>query len=307
MGMRARVAIILLLSAAGATSADDAEDIEKGRYLFRAAGCTSCHTDADNEGVYLAGGRRLETPFGAFYSPNITPDPETGIGQWDFETFRRAVKEGVAPDGSRYYPVFPYTAYAAMTDEDVRLMKRYLDSVDPVSRANQGHELPWLLRWRWPLVFWQVLFHEAEEADEVRTISNPQLERGKYLVEALGHCGECHSERTMSGAVNPRRRLSGSLLGAEGEPAPNLTPDIETGIGRWSENDIVYYLETGGDPYGDYAGGLMAEVIDNGTKYLTVNDRMAIAAYLKNLPPRPQVVNPAKKEAPRKAQPDPWD
>lgn len=257
------------------------ESVERGRYLLAAAGCAACHTEPEG-GEYLAGGRALETPFGIFYAPNITPHPEHGLGLWREETFVSALREGLGPDG-HYFPVFPYTSYTRMRVEDARDLWAYLQSVDPVSKPNREHDLPWYLMRPLAARLWKWLFFERGEF-ELNPAKSNEWNRGAYLVRALSHCGECHTPRTPWGSMKESLALSGNPIGPEGDPVPNLTPDRETGLGKWSLRDIVWYLETGGTPDGDYAGSLMAEVIDHGTSRLTPADRQAIADYLKALP-----------------------
>lgn len=260
------------------------EVLERGAVLFAAAGCANCHTDRKNEGELLAGGRSLITPFGTFYAPNITPDPEHGIGDWSDEDFIRALREGVAPDGSHYFPSFPYTSYTNMTDEDMLAIKAYIFSLEPVAQEARPHELDFPYSQRWALPFWKWLHFEpgpkplAEGApDDVR--------RGAYLVEAVSHCGECHTPRDRLGGLDRSMWLAGSTDGAEGEKVPNITPDAATGIGDWSVDDITFLLGMGLLPDGDVVGSTMWEVVSDGTDQLSAEDQEAIAAYLMALPP----------------------
>ncbi len=277
-----------------AHAAPPSERVQRGEQVLRAGGCAACHTDPDRPDQFLAGGRALETPFGTFYAPNITPDPRHGIGGWRLEDLDRALRHGLAPDGGAYYPVFPYTTYTRMSDEDLAALKAYLDTVPPVARPNRPHRLPWWLAWRGVARLWQWLYfepgrHRPDPKHDAR------WNRGAYLVEALAHCAECHSPRTRLGAVDPRLRYAGTAQGPEGKPTPNITPDRETGIGRWSVADLADYLETGMDPGGDFAGGLMAEVIDQGTSHLPAEDREAIATYILSLSPiRHRVKSPKR-------------
>lgn len=256
--------------------------LERGRYLLAAAGCAACHTEPEG-GEYLAGGRALNTPFGIFYAPNITPHPEHGLGQWSEATFVSALREGTGPNG-HYFPVFPYTSYTRMRIEDARDLWAYLQSVPAISQPNRPHELPWYLVRSVAARVWKWSFFDRSDFEPDSTRSD-EWNRGAYLVRALSHCGECHTPRTPWGSVRESLELSGNPIGPEGDPVPNLTPERTTGLGKWSTRDIVWYLETGGTPDGDYAGSLMAEVIDHGTSQLTSEDRQAIAAYLQSLPP----------------------
>ena len=269
-------------------------EVARGEYLFRAAGCASCHTDVDNEGPYLAGGRAIKTPFGIFYTPNITPHPAYGIGQWNDDEFVRALTEGVAPDGRYYYPVFPYTAYTRLHKDDVLAIKAYLFTQPAVARPNRSHELSWYLQNRYVNWIWNQMYFSPGEFRS-RPDRTAAWNRGAYLVLAAAHCAECHTPRNRLGALNTQMLYAGTRNGPEGEVIPNITPDKKTGIGRWSKDDLSYYLETGGKPDGDYAGSLMAEVIDNGLRFLSKQDLQAIAHYILSLPPVEHAVRRKKK------------
>lgn len=272
-------ALLVLLAAAPAAAEPSAE---RGAYVFRAANCLSCHTAPG--GKPLAGGRALKTPFGTFYSSNITPDRTTGIGAWSAEDFVRALRDGVSPAGDHYFPVFPYPSFTRMTEADMRDLWDYLQTVPPVAQAERPHEVDAPYGWRWPLFAWKWLNFERGPlvADPQRS---PEWNRGRYLVQALGHCGECHTPRDRLGGLRSAMAMAGTPVGAEGKPAPNITPDQATGIGEWSKGDITFFLETGFKPDGDVVGGLMGEVIENSTKHLTKDDRAAIADYLLSQPP----------------------
>lgn len=282
-GWRA-LAFAAVLAAAPSAVAAAEETVERGAYVFRAAGCHTCHTADD--GPALAGGRALETPFGTFRTPNITPHDSEGIGSWGLEDFTRALRRGEAPGGAPYYPSFPYTSYAGMTDEDVAALFAYLQRREPVARTNRGHDLDFPYSLRPLLRVWRFLFFEPArfEADPEKS---EQWNRGAYLVRHLAHCGECHTPRNFLGAPVESRHLAGADSGPEGDPVPNITPHPEDGIGDWGPRDIVFYLQTGFDPDGDVAGGAMSDVIDDGTSHLREADLEAIAAYLMSLPARP--------------------
>lgn len=258
--------------------------IQRGEYLVHAGGCLSCHTDDTDGAAALAGGRALETPFGTFYTPNITPDRETGIGTWSDADFLASFWEGISPKGANYFPAFPYTAYTGMTRDDVLAIKAYLFSLDPVTQRNRAHELPWYLSTRLAARAWQWLFFQPGRfrADPAR---DPDWNRGAYLVRHLGHCGECHTPRNRLGAVRQKRELAGNPTGPEDAKVPDITPDRDDGIGRWSLGDIEFFLEMGMLPDGDFVGSAMAPVIDDNTSRLTKADRRAIAVYLKSLTP----------------------
>ncbi|WP_416896571.1 MAG: c-type cytochrome [Minwuia sp.] len=267
---------------AGAPDAFAQDAVERGEYLVRAAGCIACHTAKDG-GQLFAGGYALKTPFGTFYSPNITPDRETGIGAWTDEDFVGALHEGKRPAGGRYFPVFPYTSYTKMTREDALAIKAYLFSLDPVSQPNRDHGIMFPFSMRILQRGWQMVNFEAGRFEPDPGASDP-VNRGAYLAQALAHCGECHTPRNMMGATDEDMYLAGTPDGPEGEVAPNITPH-STGIGDWSEADIAELLKSGFKPDFDNVQGTMDEAIEDGLKYLTDADRAAIAAYLKSVPP----------------------
>jgi mono/diheme cytochrome c family protein len=271
------------VSAASAAPGSALSLEQHGQYVFRVAGCLSCHTAVEKGAVALAGGRALKTPFGDFYSPNITPHPEHGIGRWSLEDFTAALREGVSPDGYDYYPVFPYTSYTRMRTDDIAALHAYLRAQPSAAAQNREHDIPWYVRWRFFNWLWKLVFLDVgvQAEDSART---PVWNRGAYIANALAHCAECHSPRGLSGAIDKDLRMVGAVDGPEGESAPNLTSDKATGIGRWEKIDLNYYLESGATPGGDYAGGLMAEVIENGLSFLTGSDREALVEYLISLP-----------------------
>ena len=274
------LAALALAWAARATT----DEVAHGEYVFRAAGCASCHTDVAGGGAELAGGRALSTPFGVFRTPNITPDAETGIGGWSDKDFLRALREGVRPDGEDYFPAFPYTSYTLMSDDDARALKAYLFSRPAVSRPNEPHDLDPPFGWRFIVGSWKLLFFDQGpfEPDPER----PEAwNRGAYLVDALGHCGECHTARNVMGARRDSKALAGTAEGPNGRSVPNITPHPETGIGGWSEADIVTLLKTGFKPDFDNIQGAMAEATEDSFKYLSDGDLRAIAVYLRALEP----------------------
>jgi mono/diheme cytochrome c family protein len=259
--------------------------VERGRYHTAAAGCVTCHTQDGEAATPFAGGRALATPFGTFYTPNITPDAQTGIGTWTDNDFVRALHDGVGPDGAAYYPAFPYTAYSGMTRSDALAIKAFLFSRPAVNRPSRPHELAWYLPTRLAARAWQRLwFRPAVFTPDPRR--DPEWNRGAYLVRHLGHCGECHTPRNRLGALIADEELAGSPAGPEGRRVPNITPDDATGIGDWSQSDLETFLELGMLPNGDFAGSGMGAVIDENTSQLTAADRRAIAVYLKSLPAR---------------------
>lgn len=258
--------------------------VERGEYVLRATGGCGCHTDSANKGAFMAGGRPIKTPFGTIYGSNITPATRTGIGGWSDEDFIRAMREGLAPDGTHYFPVFPYTSFTKMNDADLIDLKAYLFSLPAIEQENIPPDLAAPFGWRPLLGIWKSLnfapgvFTPKPEKDE-------QWNRGAYLVNALGHCAECHTPRNLMGALQNKMAFAGSTEGPEGELAPNITPDEKTGVGEWSAADMVWYLKTGFKPDGDDTQGLMAELIENGYQYLSKSDLKAIAVYLNALEP----------------------
>jgi len=265
---------------------DDRGRVERGQYLIRAGGCITCHSKDGDDAVPLAGGRALETRFGTFHTPNITPDSATGIGDWTAEDFVRALTRGIAPDGAPYYPAFPYPSYAGIRESDARAMFAYLQSIDPVRREVPPHELdvPYNLRtavWGWRWLFFDAGTFRPDPAKS-RTWN-----RGAYLVRHLGHCGECHTPRNRLGATIAEQHLAGNPAGPEGTTVPNITPHDDAGIGDWDATDITFFLETGFLPNGDVAGSGMSAVIRDGTRHLTDADRTAIATYLLRVEPKP--------------------
>ena len=286
-GIVAPLALAVLLVAPLAPSrASDAESVERGAYLLRAAGCVACHTDEKGGGDSLAGGRALDSPYGTFYSPNITSDPDQGLGAWREEDFLRALGEGRDPDGRAYYPAFPYTAYSGMSEQDMKDLWAYLKSVPPSPRANREHELTFPFSLRRLVDLWQMLYFDPSpyQPDPARDAG---WNRGAYLVRHLGHCGECHTPRGWLGALDEDRHLAGTNKGPDGKKVSNVTPHRSDGIGDWGETDITFFLQTGFLPDGDVAGGAMEDVIRESTSKLNDEDRAAIAVYLKSLPPLP--------------------
>ncbi|CAK0777780.1 hypothetical protein CCP4SC76_6470008 [Gammaproteobacteria bacterium] len=275
-----------------------AEDpVRRGEYVFRLAGCLGCHTDSEHHGATLAGGRALATPFGTFYTPNITPDPVHGIGKWREEDFFRAVTLGIGVKTGHYFPVFPYPAYTRISQNDLYALWAFLRTVPAVAQANKPHEVPWYLgsiaSWGWQLLF----FKPGVEPVQPTPGQSPAWQRGEYIAKALAHCGECHTPRTRFGTLDRALSYAGTPQGPEGAVVPNITPDPKTGIGQWTQTDLVDFFKDGGLPNGDFTGGLMAEVIDNGLKYLTHEDAEALATYIKSLPSMEHDVSRKKKAA----------
>lgn len=263
-------------------AAPDEARLARGKQIYAIGGCGNCHTAEG--GAELAGGDPLKTPFGTFYPPNITPDRATGIGAWTAADFRRALREGVSPTGMPYYPAFPFTSYTRMTDEEIQALKTYLDTVTPVNRSSRDHDLQFPYNLLSGLWIWRRLFFQPGpfRPDPFRS---QRWNRGAYLVEGPGHCGECHTPRNWLGAPDRSRRYGGAVLGEI--KAPNITPDPDHGIGAWSDSDLLYFFQTGVKPDGDTVSGEMAKVVRNGTSHLPEADLRAIIEYLRSLPAVP--------------------
>jgi mono/diheme cytochrome c family protein len=260
-------------------------DIANGQMVFWAGGCESCHAAANADGderLKLGGGQVLSTPYGNFHVPNISPDAATGIGKWTLADFVTAMKRGVAPGGVHLYPAFPYPSYQRMTMVDLIDLKAFLDTLPPVVRASEPHELAFPFNIRRGIGLWQLI-----NIDGKAFVPDPkatdQVNRGAYLVQAAGHCGECHTPRTIIQATDPSRALSGALMldGSNGV-APNITPD-PSGLATWTAAQITRLLTVGLKPTFDSVGGAMGPVVGN-MAMLPRADVQAIAAYLKTIP-----------------------
>ncbi|MEQ8479546.1 MAG: cytochrome c [Hoeflea sp.] len=258
-----------------------------GETVSWAGGCASCHAAPGSEGearLTLSGGVRLESDFGAFVGPNISPHPEAGIGGWDVRDFANAMLAGVSPGGSHYYPAFPYGSYTRMSDQDIADLFAFLNTLPESEVASLPHEIGFPFNIRRSLGGWKLMFF----TDEPRVaLSDPdeQLARGQYLVEGPGHCGECHTPRNAIGGFVGGQWLAGAQNPDGDGVIPNITPDSSS-MGDWSASDIAYYLESGFTPDFDSVGGSMVDVQKNMAE-LTASDREAIAAYLKAVPGRP--------------------
>ncbi|HYN11049.1 MAG TPA: cytochrome c [Burkholderiales bacterium] len=257
-------------------------DAKRGEYLSKVGGCIGCHTEAKQGALPYAGGRALKTPFGTFYGPNITPHPQAGIGRWTEADFARAMREGRRPDGAHYFPAFPYPSFTRITDADVRDLWAYLKSLAPSSRPSEPHDLGFLYRWRFLVGVWKWLYFTpgAFRPDPNRT---SMLNRGAYLVDALGHCGECHTPRNWLGGPRQKRYLAGAKT-PDGKATSNLTP---ARLKSWSDADLKEFLASGMTPDGDVVGETMGEVIRNTTSQLAPADLDALVANLRSLPPLP--------------------
>jgi mono/diheme cytochrome c family protein len=255
-------------------------DLANGRTMFLAGGCSGCHASAGDDKTRLGGGLALKSPFGTFYVPNISSDRRDGIGAWSEADFVTALTRGTSPDGRHYYPAFPYTSYQRMRLEDLRDLFAYLKTMPAVSGKVRDHDMAFPFGFRRGLGLWKLLYLDgAPFAPDPN--KSTMLNRGAYLAEGPGHCAECHSPRNLMGGIVTAQRFAGGP-NPEGKGwIPNITPK---GLGDWSENDIAYLLESGQTLDGDAVGGSMAEVVRN-TAQLAAEDRTAIAAYIKSLPP----------------------
>jgi mono/diheme cytochrome c family protein len=254
--------------------------VERGAYLTRAADCVACHTSGG--GKEYAGGLAIRLPFGTLYSTNITPDKETGVGNYSDQDFLDAVRRGVRRDGARLYPAMPYASYSYMTDADVLAIKAYLFSLPPVHAKAPENTLTFPYNQRWAMIFWSALFNPdtrfAPDSDR-----SPEWNRGAYLAEALAHCGECHTPRNLAFALDNRKKFAGALTA--GWRAFNISSDKATGIGGWRDEDLVAYLAIGhADGHGT-ASGPMGEAVDHSFSQLAQEDIRAVVAYLRTVPP----------------------
>ncbi len=291
------VAAAVLIAAAPALGGGGAAggDIKRGKYLFDAAGCAGCHTDKKGKGAFLAGGRELKTPFGVFYSPNITPDPNNGIGKWSDADFIRALRQGISPDGGHYFPVFPFPSYTGITDGDLTDIWAYIFTTTPVATPNRPHEVAAPFGWRFLLPVWKALYFTPGPF-RPDPAENDEWNRGAYLVRALGHCGECHTPRNVMGAMRTDMTLAGTSQGPLGGLIPNITPDKTTGIGRWPDGDLKELFQSGMLPDGDFVGSEMGEVIDQATSRMKDTDIKAMIQYLRSLPPVQNKIESKKKK-----------
>ena len=246
------------------------EAAARGEYLVIAGGCISCHRSVEDEESF-AGGLGIETEFGTFYAPNITPDIETGIGNWTAQDFLRALQHGRTPTGNFYYPTFPYRAYAGLTEQDVLDMAAYLLSLDSVSYQAPEPEVPnWLFRWT--IAGWNLLADLTQAERE--SFDDELVARGAYLARNLAHCDECHTPRSDLGILDPKREYAGSELGDE-----TIEPINAEALADWTFNNLDLFLLIGLKPDGEFVGGDMNEVIEFNTSKLTDEDRDALAAY----------------------------
>jgi len=263
-----------------AVISNDDDAIARGAYLVNAGGCVSCHLAVEDDGstnpAILSGGHALVTDFGTFYAPNITPDVDTGIGDWRAQDFLRALKHGRSPEGSFYFPAFPYRSYAGLNDEDVLDIGAYLLSLNPINNAVPEHETPWWLS-RFALVGWNLLADlTGGREPELITAQEESLlmQRGAYLARNLGHCGECHTPRNGLGISQLAREFAGAQIGED-----TIEAIDSEALEEWDRNSFDLFLLLGMKPDADFVGGDMSDVIEHNTSRLTDADRLALAAF----------------------------
>jgi mono/diheme cytochrome c family protein len=286
-----------LLAASANAYCADAEAVARGKYIFDGADCGGCH-GGDTNGAAPSGGLGLDTPFGTFRVPNITPDKQHGIGAWSLEEFKAALHNGTGRKGEYLFPVFPYTSFTKLSDRDTEDLYAYLMSLPPAAVANKPHEASAPFGWRSLLLVWRTLFFTPGPLKQ-EPAKGPEWNRGNYLVHAVAHCEECHTPRNIMGGLKGGSAFTGNVGGPDGQNAPNITSDVETGIGGWSVEDIQRLLKTGITPDSDQVGSGMKAVV-RGTSKLTEADRHAIAVYLKSVPPVHVDLPPPKPQAPNK-------
>ena len=274
-------ALALLLGAAIGNAAAQG-DARRGEYLAKAGGCVGCHTEDKKGATPFAGGRELKTPFGTFFGPNITPHPQAGIGRWSEADFIRAMREGRRPDGANLFPAFPYPSFTKIADSDLRDLWAYLRTLPQSSQASRPHDLWLFFGWRFLVTFWKWLYFTPGPFANIPGVTEA-VNRGAYLVQALGHCGECHTPRNFLGGAKKGRFLAGGK-GPDGKDVPNLTP---TQLKKLGDGELKDFLVTGVTADGDVPAEAMAEVIRNTTSQLAPQDLAAQIAYLRTLPPQP--------------------
>lgn len=252
-------------------------DVNRGAYVARLSGCIACHTDPKTGGAVLAGGAEIDTEFGSFYAPNITPHPEDGIGAWTLADFSRALTAGVGPDGRHFFPAFPYGFYTHLNDQDVVDLWAAVQSVPAVAGGPPEHGLRFPFGWHRGVGVWKQIYFEPGPLLPVEDQS-ASWNRGRYLAEAAAHCGACHTPRTLLGGRDQSRKFEGGI-GPGKEKIPAITPDALEREG-WTADDLRYTFRTGLMPSGDSLGGSMAEVIRDGTRYWSDQDIAALVEYL---------------------------
>ena len=264
------------------------ELIARGKYLTRAADCAACHTSPG--GAPFSGGVAFKLPFGVIYSTNITADRDTGIGAWSDDDVVRALHRGIARGGAHLYPAFPYTSYTRLTRDDAVAIKAYLFSLSPVRAPARPNALNFPFNQRWAMAFWNFAFLNAHRFRADPGLSEQQ-NRGGYLATALGHCGECHTPRNFAFAMNDRALLAGAQI--DGWRAYNITPDATSGIGAWSDQQLLDYLHSGHADGRGSAAGPMGEAVAYSLQFLSTEDLRAVAAYLRTV--RPAAASPVSR------------
>jgi mono/diheme cytochrome c family protein len=262
--------------------------VERGEYLARAADCMVCHT-AQGSKEY-SGGLAFKLPFGTLYSTNITPDKETGIGNYSDQDFLGAVHRGTRRDGARLYPAMPYASYTFMSDADALAIKAYLFSLAPVHAVAPANTLMFPFNQRWAMIFWSALFN-ADTRFAPDRFRSPEWNRGAYLTEALAHCGECHTPRNLAFALDNRKKFAGAVTA--GWRAFNISSDKAAGLGAWRDDDIISYLSIGHATGHGTASGPMGEAVDHSFSNLVPEDIRAVVAYLRTVPATPSPDLPA--------------
>jgi len=267
------------LSSALAQNPAPSDIVKRGEYLARAADCQPCHTQG--KAAPYSGGRAFELPFGTLYSANITPDRDTGIGAYTDDEFVSALQSGVGRGGKHLYPAMPYTSYTQMSRDDILAIKTYFFSLKPVRSEPPANTLMFPFNQRYGMMAWNLAFHnDARWTPDAS--KSAEWNRGGYLVEGVGHCGECHTPRTMAQNVDKSQALAGTIT--QGWKAFNITSDKESGIGGWSDEALASYLATGHAPGHSSASGPMGEVIENSLRYLTPEDIKSMVTYLRTVP-----------------------
>ena len=276
------LALALLFPAAPAGAQEaEADLIKRGEYLVTAGDCVACHTKPG--GKFLAGNYTLDTPIGAIKTPNLTPDDETGIGKWSYETFEKAFRQGIGDEGEYLYPAFPFGWYTKVSDEDTRAIFAYLKSLPAVKEKREESNIPFPFNIRTALITWRTAFF-TEGRFQPDPKASAEVNRGGYLVEGLGHCGMCHNERKLVGNTSLAGKFGGGVI--DGWYAPNITPDGHQGIGAWSDDEVVTYLKTGTAPGNrpGVAAGPMRQTIEESLSKMTEADLKAMVAYLRTIP-----------------------
>ncbi|WP_246740877.1 c-type cytochrome [Mesorhizobium sp. NZP2298] len=256
-----------------------ADLVKRGEYLIHAADCQACHTAPG--GAPFAGGFAFNMPFGTIYSTNITPDKQTGIGNYTDAQFLAAVHKGIRADGAKLYPAMPYASYSQMTDADALAIKAYLFTLAPVNAPPKQNHLSWPFNQRGLVAVWNIMFN-PDERFHPNTGQSPQWNRGAYLAEAMGHCGECHTPRNLAYGLDNHRKFAGALTA--GWRAYNITGDNVSGLGDWGDEDLTSYLSTGHANGHGGAAGPMGEAADDSLSYLVPDDTRALVTYLRSIP-----------------------